>query len=236
MNKFTRKDLKTDRFAQEVTHSLEYVQDHRKQAVRYGVAGLVAVLLIASGWSFFKNRTATRQADLTSALRNKEGIVAAVPTPGDPRQTFPTQEAKDKVVQKGLDEVVAKHSGSNEAAVAHYHLGILYADKGKLDDAARQLQSSISSGNADTASVAKLSLVQVLHAQGKFAEAEKLCRELMDRPTALVSKEQAIFMLARVLAATKPADARKLIEPLMKDERVAVARNASALIAEIPTQ
>ena len=36
----------------------------------------------------------------------------------------------------------------------------------------------------------------------------------MDHPTIFVSKEQATIALAKLLAVTKPAEARKLLDPL----------------------
>jgi hypothetical protein len=38
----------------------------------------------------------------------------------------------------------------------------------------------------------------------------------MAKPTIFVSKEQAAIMLARYLMPTKPAEARKLLDPLRK--------------------
>jgi len=45
---------------------------------------------------------------------------------------------------------------------------------------------------------------------------EKTLRELIAKPTIFVSKEQAAITLARYLMPTKPAEARKLLDPLLK--------------------
>lgn len=231
MDKLTKKDLKTDRFTEEVTHSVEYVAAHRQQAVRIGAAVAVALVVIGGGYWFYRSRTAARQADLAKAFDVRQGQIADSPIPGDPRPTFKTQAEKDAALKKAFAEVAAKHTGSNEGSVAAYQLGVVAADGGNLDEAEKQFRLAAASGDSTFASVAKHSLAQVLASRGKAADAEKLLRELIASPTVLVSKEQATFSLARVL---KPADGRKLIEPLMKDSNPTVARYAEQIIAELP--
>ncbi|HVP00217.1 MAG TPA: hypothetical protein VMT15_19235, partial [Bryobacteraceae bacterium] len=60
-------------------------------------------------------------------------------------------------------------------------------------------------------------------------------RDLMDHPTEFVSKEQATISLARFLAPKKPAEARKLLEPL-RTQPGAVSQVALTLIGELPPQ
>jgi hypothetical protein len=55
----------------------------------------------------------------------------------------------------------------------------------------------------------------------------------MDKPTVFVSKEQAAIMLARYLTPTKPAEARKLLQPLI-NQPGAVGQIAGSLNGEIP--
>jgi len=61
-----------------------------------------------------------------------------------------------------------------------------------------------------------------------------MLRGLIQNPTILVSKEQATLALARLLAASRPAEARKLLEPLVKEKRQAVSRNAETLLVSLP--
>ncbi len=236
MDKTTRKDLKTDKFAQEVTHSLEFVTSHSQQSIRYGGAVLALIVVAAGVYYYRKSTHATRQAELAEAMRIKEAAIVPVAQPDDLRKTFPTQAEKDKAVPKAFQDLIARRGGSDEASVAHYQLGILAADAGKLDEAEKQFKAAMESGGKDYSSVAKLSLAQVYQAQKRYSEAEKLLKELMDSPTVLVSKDQATFTMVRVLIPSKPAEARKMVETLMRDDRPVVARNASALFAELPVK
>ena len=43
----TRKELKQDKFAVEVEHTVDYFAAHRKQAIRYGAIALAVILIVA---------------------------------------------------------------------------------------------------------------------------------------------------------------------------------------------
>jgi tetratricopeptide (TPR) repeat protein len=180
------------------------------------------------------NKHTGEQADLARALSIKQANVGPSSNPGDTRISYATEEAKNKALSEALNDVVAKHGGSDAAAVALYQLGVMAADQGNMAEAAKQFEKAAQTGSREYASTAKLALGQVYQALGRVPEAEKVLNELIASPTALVSKEQATFTLARVLAASKPAEARKLIDPLKSDSRPVIARNAVALLGELP--
>jgi len=87
-------------------------------------------------------------------------------------------------------------------------------DQGKMDEATKLFSQVASGGNQNYASLARLSLAGILAAEGKTADAEKLLRQLMDKPTVMVSRDEAAISLARLIAPTRPEEARKLLEPL----------------------
>ena len=233
MDRLTRHELKTDKFATEVGNTYEYVLANRSQFIRYGGAAVVLILLVVGIVHYRRGSHQERQAALGQALSIKDGVVGTE-QPGDPRPVFATQADKDKAFQKALHDIVTKYGGSNVASVAQYELGSMAADAGNTAEAEKQLRAAAEAGDSAYQSVAKLSLAEVLAYQGKTADAEKVLRALMASPTPLVSKEQATFTLARLLGPTNAAEARKLLEPYEKDKRVAVARNAAALAAELP--
>jgi hypothetical protein len=55
----------------------------------------------------------------------------------------------------------------------------------------------------------------------------------MDHPTDLVSKNQAAFELAKVLAPSQPAEARKLLLPLASSG-TDVSQSAVVALGELP--
>jgi predicted negative regulator of RcsB-dependent stress response len=228
-----RKQLKQDRFVDQVSHSVEYAAEHRDQMMKWGAAAL-AVLVVAVGvYWYFSYQHRVRQEALHNAMQTYEAGVGA--TGNEFLKSFPTQEEKDKAVVKDLSEVANKYSGKEEGRIAQYFLGLYYADKGNLADAEKQLKPVAESGKDAYASQAKLSLAQIYDSMGRQADAEKLLRSIIDDPTILVSKEQATIALAKVLAKKNPAEARKLLEPL-RAERGPVSRAALTALGEMSAQ
>jgi predicted negative regulator of RcsB-dependent stress response len=233
VDRITRKDLKTDKFAQEVTHTVEYVGVHRKLFVQIGAAAVVLVLAVIAFWTYRERNKVQLQDELAETMRVMEGTVGQ-PSPNPQIPSFATQADKDKAANKAFNDFVSKHSGTDEAYVVKYYLAILASDAGKLPEAGKDLQDVVSSAPSGIASLAKFSLAQIYWAENKKADAEKLMRSLIDKPTAMVTKEQAEIALARMLADTNPAEARKLLEPLRSNPRAPVSRTAIAALSDIP--
>jgi hypothetical protein len=226
----TRKDLKTDRFAQEVGHTVEYVGEHRRQIVRYGAAAL-AVILLATALYFYRQRQHTaRQQELAEAIRIQEAPVGGG-SPGTPL-SFPTQQAKEQTALKAFTDLSTKYAGTREGDAALYFRGAIQADKGNLTDAEKLFKQVADDGDKGVASLAKLALADIYFITNRPKESEKLLRGLMENPTVYVSKEQATYALARGIAPANPGEAKKLLEPL-RTSRSAVSQAAIQLYAEL---
>jgi len=232
VSRITRKELKTDQVALQVEHGISFFEHHQKEFGKYaGIAAVVAVLIF--GYTFYsRNQAGKREAALSSAIRVQE---AGVGVSGNGGLAFPTQEAKDTESLKAFTDLHTKYSGSAEGDIAQYYLGSIKADQGKLAEAEKLFQEASQKADEKYASLAKFSLAQIYFGDGRAAQGEKILRELMDRPTLFVSKDQAALALARALAPTKPAEARKLLEPL-RNSKGTVSTLAMNLIAELPQQ
>lgn len=232
MDRLTRKELKTDKFAQEVGHTVEFLEEHRRQAVIIGAIALAVILAVLSGRYYQRQQKAERQ----QALRQAERIYQAQIGPATNAYLvfYPTEEAKKEAVQKAFGEIIEKYPRSEEAAVARYYLGAMAIEQGDYEEAKKRFQEVASSGRQPYASQAAFSLAQLYAGEGKLDEAEKLLRELVAKPTELVSKEQATIALALVIAQSKPEEARKLLEPL-RTERSAISRAAISALANLPS-
>ena len=232
MARITRKELKKDVFAQEVGHTVEYVGEHRKQFIRYGSAALVIVLLAGGFYYYNKRQRAAREGALAAAMEIQRAPVG--PAAGQETvKSYPTQQEKSKAELKAFTEVAAHYAGTDEGIIATYFLGTIAVDDGRLDEAAKLFKEVGDSKNENYASLAKFSLAHVYQSQGKAAEGEKLLRALMEKPTIFVSKPQATIALARMLAPTKPDEARKLLEPLRLEAGPA-ARAAFSILNALP--
>ena len=231
MARITRKELKTDKFALEVEQTVTFFEEHRKEIIRYGGVALGVIALIAAYMVYSRHQHSAREEALARAIQLQEAPVGLSTSPGAP--TFPTQQAKDQATTQAFTTLSASYSGSPEGEIALYYLGCIQADEGKMATAEKSFLEVSQRGDAQYASLAKLSLAQIYFSDGRDAEGEKLLRDLMAHPTMFVSKDQATITLARFLMIKKPAEARKLLEPL-KTEPNQVGQLALSLIGQLP--
>jgi predicted negative regulator of RcsB-dependent stress response len=230
VDRLTRKELKSDRFALEVQHSIQVVSDHRQQLTRWGtIAGVVAILVMAV--VVYRNHEhVVRQEALHAAQQLQNASIG--PQQNELSVSFPTQAERDKAVNKSFTELAAKYSGTDEGLIAEFFLGTNAADQGKLSEAEKRLKVVADAGIPYSA-LAKLSLAQVYAAEGKLADGEKLVQSLIDHPTPLVSKEAATIALAELIQSKDPQRARKLLEPLRSSPRGSVSRVAISALSDM---
>lgn len=231
MDRITRKELKTDKFAEEVGHTVEFLEEHRRQALLLGGAALALIVAVAGVFYYMKYQRSVRQEALRESLRVYDATISPESNPFF--VTFKTDEEKTAAVQKALGEIADKYSGSDEAAIASFYLGLAANSEGRSDEAEKQLKRAMDSGREPYDSQAAYSLAQLYTGQGRNEDAEKILRKLVEEPSVLVSKEQATIALARVVGKRDPAEARKLLEPL-RGGRSAVSRAALTALGELP--
>ena len=231
MDRLTRKELKTDKFALEVQHSVEYFSQHRQFVTRWGGLALALVVVVGAVYFYRSYQHSVRQADLHSAMLIANAVVG--PSQSEYVTTFPTAADRYKAVDKAFGDIERKYSGSDEAAIAEFFLGTNAADQGKMDEAEKHFKTAVDSGRTPYVSVAKLSLAQIYASKGKLADGEKLIQSVIDHPTILVSKDEATIALGELLAPTDPQRARKLLEPLRNSPRSSISKVALSVLGDI---
>jgi predicted negative regulator of RcsB-dependent stress response len=231
--RITRKELKSDKFAQEVGLTVTFFEEHQKDVVRYGGIGVAAVLLVSGFFIYQRHEHAAREEALAQAIRVQETPVANVATNG--QQIYQTQDAKDQAAIKAFADIESKYSGSDEAQIAEYYLGCVHSDQGKMADAEKNFLNVANRGDKNYASLAKVALADIYFSDGRVDQGEKMLRDLMEHPTIFVSKEQAALSLAKHLIGRKNAEVRKLLAPI-KDGKSPVASIAQTMYAQLPPQ
>lgn len=231
MDRITRKELKGDKFAEEVFDIFDWASAHKAEVIRYG-AIIVAVAIIAVGVILYtRSQADAREEALAQVLRIEDGTV------GDNNQPaamhYATQDEKDKALVKAQTELAAKYSGTQEGAFGSFALASDALGKGNLPEAEKRYREVADSGPKAYASIARLSLARVLVAEGKTAEAQKILQNLADNPSMTVSKDSAILALAPLVAKTNPAEALKMLGPLRTVPRLPVSRVAISEYGEI---
>jgi predicted negative regulator of RcsB-dependent stress response len=228
----TRKDLKTDKFAEDVFDVFEWASVHKAEVVRYGALLVVVVLIVVGVVYYNRSQAVTREEALAKALRVDDATTGEVVQPANLH--FDTDADKDKAKMQAFTDLSTKYSGTQEAAVADMYLGSYAVDAGNLAEAEKRYKKVVDDGPKAYAGLARLSLAQVYASEGKTADAEKILRDAMANPSLTVSKEHATLVLGELLAQNNPAEAHKLIDPLRTSLRGAISRTAITDSANLP--
>jgi len=217
VNRQTRKQLKTDKFAEEVGQGFSFVSslltEHRTEVIRYGLIA-IAVIVIGAGYYFYSSSQAAKREDALEAARKIDGASVGPTAPPNGGPHFATQEEKDKARAAAFADLYTKYRGTTEGSVGGIFTAAAKADKGDFAAAEKIYQDIIDSAPKDYVSLAQMSLAECYAAQGKTQDAEKILRDLIAHPTALVSAEEAKLELADIMAPTNPKEAIALVQPL----------------------
>jgi hypothetical protein len=146
---------------------------------------------------------------------------------------FPTIDAKGAEETRVFSKLLADYPGTEEGYISEYYLGGILASQAKLEEARKKYQDVADHAGKNTASLAKFALAQIDFQENRSPDAEALLKGLMDHPTDMVSTEQAAITLADGIKTKNPAEARKLLEPLVKEDGQ-VAAGASKVLNELP--
>ena len=230
MSRITRKELKTDKFALEVEHTVTLFEEHRKELIRYGVIALAVVALIAGYMLYSRSQHAAREQALAKAIEVQEAPVGQSATGG---LAFPTQQAKDAAATKAFTDLRNNYSGSAEGEIAAYYLASIQADEGNIAQAEKSFQDVANHAEDRYASLAKLALAQIYFSDGRNTQGEAMLRDLIKNPTVFVSSDMATVTLAKHYIAQKNnAEAKKLLEPL-RTRQSGVSQIAVTMLGEI---
>jgi Tetratricopeptide repeat-like domain len=202
-----KEQLQHDAFADNVSGVISYASSHRERLTRWAIVAGVVLIVAAIVFWYASYQREQRRNDLQSAFAVYEAPVGTAVV----GKTFPNQDEKNKASLKAFSEVAAKDNGHEEGSIARYYVGVLKAQTGDSKGAETDLRAVASAGG-EISALAKIALSQLLSGQNRQSEAQALLRELVNKPTDLVSKTQAQLLLAQSLENSKPAEAKKLLQ------------------------
>ena len=226
MDRATRKELKGDKFAEEVFDIFDWTSAHKAEVIRYGAIVLVLALIGTGVYFYTRGQADARAQALSDALRTEDGVVGGDAAQQPAMLHYATQDEKDKAVVKAYTEVANKYPGSTEGSIAGIAVANIAANKGDMAEAEKRYREVADHGPKIYASLARLALARVLVSENKTPEAEKILKDLQNDPTMTVSKDTATLALAETMAKNDPAGALKILDPLRTSPEQAVSRVA----------
>ncbi len=232
MAHINRKDLKHDKFVQEVGHQVAYFTEHRSKILTSGAA----ILILIVGGALYFNHQRTVALDSMDALLTAAvnfGIPVTIsPEPG--QRAYATSGERMREVGASLETVKTDFPGTDAASAADYYYALLDIEQEDLAAAKTKLQSAVAGANAEYASLARLALAGVLASEGDVAGARQEYERLVASPTVAAPAARSQLALARLLAPNDPEAARPLLEELADSAGPAAASAAAEELRKLP--
>ena len=126
--------------------------------------------------------------------------------------------ARATAARKQFQAIADKYPQTKSGKMARYFVGVNSAQLGDYSAAEGNLQEAAHASNSGLASLGKLALASVYRAEKKDAQAIDLYKQLIDKPTELVSKVAAQLELASVyVSQQKPDEAKKIYQDIQKE-------------------
>ena len=219
MARFTRHELKEDKFAQAAKDTVSWATEHEKSLLTTFAIVLVIVGVATGGWFWYQDREAKASVALGEALRTYNAPIVADPTSVPPEiQTFPSARQRGTAAHAKFQEVAQKYKWTRPAQLAEYFAGLSAIDAGDSAGAESALKQVAGARNQEMASLAKFALASLYRSTNRPKDAIQLYKELVERPTGSVPKNMAQLELAAVYAPQQPLEAKRLYEQIQKDD------------------
>ena len=236
----TRHQLKQDRFSKVTLEAAEktahWSAEHQSKLIAAAIAVVVVAAIAFGGWYYVNSQDEKASAELSTAVRTFETPVRPAGVPAQPGfESFASPQERATTARKQFQAIVDKYPRTHTADMARYFVGLASAQLRDNTAAERNLQEAAKSSNADLAALGKFALASVYRADNKDTQAVDLYKQLIDKPTLVVSKATAQLELAGFYESRqKPDEAKKIYDQVAKENPATEAaslaqRRATAL-------
>ncbi len=218
-----RHQLKQDRFSKVTMEAAErtasWTVEHQSKVVAAVIALVVIGGIAFGGWYYVSQQDEKASFELSTAVRTFETPVRPAGVPAQPGyDSFASTQERATAARKQFQDIVDKYPHTHTAEMARYFAGLASAQLNDNAAAERSLQEVANSSNANLASLAKFALASVYRTENKDAQAVDLYKQLIAKPTIVVSKATAQIELASDYEAQKkPDEAKKIYDQVAKD-------------------
>ena len=219
----TRHQLKQDRFSkvtfEAAGNAAHWSVEHQSKLIAAVIAVIAIGAIAFGGWYYLNSQDEKASAEFSTAVRTWETPVRPAGVPPQPgSDSFASAQERATAAREQFQAIVDKYPRTHTADMARYFVGLASAQLGDNAAAERSLQEAARSSNADLAALGKFALANVYRAEHKDAQAIDLYKQLIDKPTLVVSKATAQLELASFYESRqKPDEAKKLYDQVAKE-------------------
>ena len=219
----TRHQLKQDAFSRVTIGAAEktahWTVEHRSTVIISVVVVVVVLAAVVGGWYYLSSQDEKASLELSRAVRTMDTPLRPAGTPAQPDiPSFTSAKERTEAAKKQFQAIVDSYPHTRTADMAHYFLGVTASGLSDNTSAERNFKDVASSGSSDLSAIAKSALASLYGQTNRTKEAVALYQELINKPTASVSKVSAQLQLAELYqSSNQPLDAKRIYEQVKKD-------------------
>ena len=219
----TRRQMKQDRFSKVTLEAAEnaahWSEEHKTKLAVIVIAVAVIAAIAFGGWYYVNTQDEKVSAGFSTAVRTFETPVRPAGMPAQPGvDSFASTQERDTAARKQFQAIIDQYPHTHTADLARYFVGLTSSQLGDNAAAERSLQAAAGSSNADLAALGKFALASIYRGENKDAQAVDLYKQLIAKPTMVVSKPTAQLELAAFYESRKkPDEAKKIYDQVEKE-------------------
>jgi predicted negative regulator of RcsB-dependent stress response len=234
--RYTRHELKQDKFAASAAEAVHEVVEHRSGIVQ--VVAIVLVLAVLGGgiWWYMSSREALATDALGRAMVTYN---APVVPPGTPKEnavtTFNSDQERLIAAKNAFYAVSDQYGWTHSGQYARYLAAMTEQELGNYKVAEDQLRALSNVRRKELAALAKLGLASVYRSENRDSEAIGMLQTLAEKPTDGVPKATAQLSLADIYVAEHQPDKAKVLydEIAKQNPKNAVGQIAKAHLDDL---
>jgi TolA-binding protein len=215
--------MKQDRFSKVTLEAAEnaahWSEEHKTKLAVIVIAVAVIAAIAFGGWYYVNTQDEKASAGFSTAVRTFETPVRPAGMPAQPGvDSFASTQERDTAARKQFQAIIDQYPHTHTADLARYFVGLTSSQLGDNAAAERSLQAAAGSSNADLAALGKFALASIYRGENKDAQAVDLYKQLIAKPTMVVSKPTAQLELAAFYESRKkPDEAKKIYDQVEKE-------------------
>lgn len=219
----TRHQLKEDRFSKVTLEAAEktvhWTAEHQAKIIAAVIAAVVIAGIAFGGWYYISAQDEKASGELSAAVRTFETPVRPAGVPAQPGfDSFGSPQERATAARKQFQDIVDKYPRTHTADMARYFVGLSSEHLRDTATAEKNLLETAKSSNADLSALGKFALAALYREENKDAQAIDLYKQLIDKPTLVVSKATAQLELAGLYESGQKRDeAKKIYDQVQKD-------------------
>ncbi len=216
----TKRQLKKqDQFVALTETSVHWAEEHRQQAILYGVIAVVATIVIVAAYTLFQDRSSAAATAFGEAMQIYQTPLSnssAEPIPG--AKYYPDSKTRAAAALTGFQKVASQYGLTQSGHLAEYFVGLTCEDLGQTSCAQEAFQKVASGWDGGLAALGKDALADLDQKTGDDSKAIALYTELGKGHALTVPPPLAKLQLAELYQSQGNTEQARQILALLKDK------------------